>query len=138
RLEGRRGPELERLGGLHVVVAVDEYGRRVRAGAAPFADDDRVAGRALDGGLERGLAHAGGEPLGGALHVRLVLAARADAGDAEELEQLVAEAAEVRVDVLVGVAHFVCPLRVEVRRCAARPARRAAAPRSGFSARSAR
>ena len=47
RLEGRRRPEVERLGRLNIVVAVDENrwsSRRV----SPLADDDRVTGCRID------------------------------------------------------------------------------------------
>ena len=45
RLEGRRRPQLERLCGLHVVVAVNQHRRRTGGRAAPFTDDHRVSRR---------------------------------------------------------------------------------------------
>ena len=50
-LEGRRDPLVQRINGLHVVVAVEEDGRRALC-AEPFAVDDGIAWR-LD------QAHAG-------------------------------------------------------------------------------
>ena len=70
-LEGRRGPEVERLGGLHVVVAVDQHGRR--AGGRPAAIRRGRSGvRPWDGSPPRARPQRrdSGEPLRGALHVR--------------------------------------------------------------------
>ena len=92
RLEGRAVPQLERLGGLHVVVAVDEHRLRARLGLAPFTDDDRVALRRMDRRVHTDLVQRLGDPAGGARRVGVVLRARADAGNAEEVEQLVAGA----------------------------------------------
>ena len=93
RLERRAVPELERLGGLHVVVAVDEHRRRARRRLAPFADDDRMARRRDASSPSRPIvAQRLGDPLGGARGVGVVLGARADARDAEQVEQLVADA----------------------------------------------
>src|SRR5207302_9989967 len=47
RLERRRRPQLERLGRLHVVVAVDENGGRALR-LSPFADDDRMSRGRVD------------------------------------------------------------------------------------------
>src|SRR5205807_816999 len=52
RLEWRRLPEAERLGGLDVVVTVDENRRRAGARVAPFADDDGMARRGVHPGGE--------------------------------------------------------------------------------------
>ncbi len=41
-LERRTDPLVERIGGLHVVVAVDQHGRRIGPGTHPLAGDDRV------------------------------------------------------------------------------------------------
>jgi hypothetical protein len=91
RLEGRRRPELERLGRLHVVVAVDEDG--LRAGRpAPFTEHDRVPRRLEDLRRQARGPHVRRQPLRRARHVGLVLGARADARDAEEREQLVVDA----------------------------------------------
>ena len=43
RVERRRGPLLERVDRLHVVVAVDQHGRRRRPGVQPVAVDRRTA-----------------------------------------------------------------------------------------------
>ena len=66
RLERRRGPQVERVDRLDVVVAVDED-RRGALGVEPVAVDDRVAARlgdldVLDPGRARSVA---GQPLGG-------------------------------------------------------------------------
>src|SRR5690606_23618652 len=76
RLERRRRPQVERLRRLDVVVAVDENGRRALTGTAPLADHRGMSARILDRRLETGGLHACAQPLGRALHVGLVLAAR--------------------------------------------------------------
>ena len=104
RLEGRRGPQLEGLGGLHVVVAIDED--RLRAGrcTAVLGEDDRVARRGEHLGGEADARALGGEPLGGAARVGVVFGAGADARDAQEGEELVADAGAVRSQKGVEVA----------------------------------
>jgi hypothetical protein len=52
-LEGGSGPEIERLGGLDVVVAVDQDGGAIGF-VVIFGQDDRVAGGGLDGCGEAG------------------------------------------------------------------------------------
>src|SRR5687768_16342725 len=78
RLEWRRMPEIERLGRLYVVVAVDEH-RRCPRRAAPLADDDRVAGRLMHTRLEAHSAHRIGHPVRRARGVGGVLGTRTDA-----------------------------------------------------------
>ena len=90
RLERRRRPQLERLGGLNVVVAVDENRRRSRR-ISPLADDDRVAGSRIDLRRHADLVERCLHPLGRASRVGVVIRFRADARDAEKLEQLVVD-----------------------------------------------
>ena len=99
-LEGLRGPQLERLGRLNVVVPVEQRGR-LAGGAQPLSVDDGVA---------RGLHHLharhselsqlGREVLGAAQHVGLVLGLGADARDAERGLQVFDEAVLVLLEVL--------------------------------------
>ena len=88
RLERRALPLLQRLRGLHVVVAVDEQRGRALRRAAPLAQHHGVPRRGDDLHGEPGLAHALRQPLGGARGVVLVLALGAHAGDAEPLLEL--------------------------------------------------
>ncbi len=73
RLERRRLPQVERVDGLDVVVAVDEDGRGA-GGVEPVGVDDRVAAGLGDlDVLEAGGAQLAGEPLGRAPAVGRVL-----------------------------------------------------------------
>src|ERR1019366_2886949 len=96
-LERRRFPLVERIGRLHVVVAIEEDGGLV-GGAEPLGVDQRVAvARVFD---QLGGGHAGGQQivqceLGGAPDVGLVFRQRADGGNAEEGLQALQEFALV-------------------------------------------
>ena len=105
RLEGRGFPQLDRVDRLHVVVAVEEDGRRARR-AQPVAVDDREAGRVdqLDV-LQPDAAHLLRRPVRAALHVGRVLRQRADAGDGEVLLELVDVVVAVRIDEVDDVVH---------------------------------
>ena len=88
RLEGRAGPQVERLRGLHVVVPVVEQVRRVRAfgWSGVMGEHDRVA-RRLDGfHAEADLPELLAEPGGGPAAILRVRRLRADARDAQPLE----------------------------------------------------
>ena len=77
RLEGVGVPAVLAGGGLHVVVAVDEDGGRVRVVGGPLGEDGGRAGGLPDlGGREAGLLELGGEPVGAAAYI----AARGRAG----------------------------------------------------------
>ena len=108
RFERRRFPEVDRIDGLHVVVAVEEDRRRAWR-IQPFAVDDRVARRFEQPHvLEADALHVIGAPLGRAPHVGLMLGKRADARNGEVLLQLVDVAIALHVDVindLVDVVH---------------------------------
>src|SRR6202790_2334648 len=86
--KGRRGPELQRLGGLHVVMSVKKNGG-LAGSVERFGVHQRVhvGGNDFDG-LESGGAQLVRNPVRGAFNVRLVLAFGADAGDAQEFAKL--------------------------------------------------
>jgi hypothetical protein len=89
RLEGRSNPLVERIGGLDVVMAVDENGRRVGSSSGPLARHDRVVRRlvhrrSLDA-EPRQLVH---DPLRGAPDLALALRIGAHALYREELVEL--------------------------------------------------
>src|SRR6266542_4531667 len=87
-LEGRRGPLVERLGGLHIVVRIDQD-CRLRSCMQPVAIDQRMAGgRDAFAVLEADAPQLRGHEGGGALDVRLVLRQRADAGNTQQLLEL--------------------------------------------------
>lgn len=96
RLEGRRAPGPERLGRLHVVVAVDQDGRRGR-GAQPLGCDHRMAaGRTDRNPLETGRAEPLGDEPRRQLDVRLVGRLGADARDRAKPAELLEMALERR------------------------------------------
>src|SRR6202043_3522893 len=87
-LEGRRGPEFERFGGLNVVMPVEKNGG-LAGSVERFGVHQRVhvGGNDFDG-LETGGAQLVSDPARGAFNVRLVFALGADAGDAQEFAKL--------------------------------------------------
>ena len=76
---------VERLGRLHVVVAVVEQRRRPVAVGGMVTDDHRLSGRVADGGVEADLGELPGGPLGAAPRVGVVRRVGADARDAQEI-----------------------------------------------------
>ena len=102
----RRLPQLERVDRLHVVVAVEEDGRRA-LGAQPVAIDDRVAW-CLDEAdvVEADASHLLGGPLGTAADVAGMLRQRADARNGEVGLQLLDVAVAIGVDVVDDVVHW--------------------------------
>ena len=105
RLERRRLPEIERIDRLHVVVPVEEDGRRARR-AEPVAVDDRVARRVDQPHvLQADAPHLLRAPVGAAPDVGGVLRQRADARDREKRLQLVEVAIAIDVDEIDDVVH---------------------------------
>jgi len=105
-LERRRGPQLQRIDRLDVVVPVEQNRRRTRR-AQPLAVDDWVAGRVeqLHAG-EADALHLLGGPLGAPHDVAMVRGQRADAGDREIRLQFVDVSVAVEVDEINdGVGH---------------------------------
>ena len=86
---GGRDPFVERIGRLHVVVAVDQHdrlaGHRRRLGI-----DERMAGRFDQFGRQAQLLELRRHPLGRPAHVAGVARIGADAGDAQQVGQVVA------------------------------------------------
>ena len=89
RLEGRRRPKLERVGGLHVIMAVEEdVGQLGIGGLAVVRDDHRMAGRRNDFGLREADVRKGrGAPVGGLAAMVLIGRIGRDAFDPQEIEQ---------------------------------------------------
>ncbi len=110
RLERRRLPLLQRIGRLHVVVSVDQDGRRA-LGMQPVGGDDRVAfGRVDRHMLEAGAAHALRHPFGGFGDMLGIGRIGADAGDAGEGDQLVQNLRAASFDIFQR-AHAATSLR---------------------------
>jgi hypothetical protein len=113
RLERRAHPLVQRVRRLHVVVAVDKGGWRLRAGVQPVAGHDRVAAgvvhlRVLDADAGQLVGH----PPGGAPHLVLLVRVGADRLDPEELVKalqvlvpVVAEVGKRSVDAAGGGGH---------------------------------
>ena len=104
-LEGGTVPQIERLRGLHVVVPVDEDGRRIGARSPPFAEHDRVAGGGERLGVQARALELAAHPLGGLLRVPVVLGLGRHGGNAQKGPQLVVEAAALPVGVIDGMGH---------------------------------
>ncbi len=141
-LERRRFPQVHRIDRLHVVVAVEEDGRRAFR-AQPVAVDDRIAWRVDQAHVaEADAAHLVGGPLGAAADVGGVLRQRADAGNREILLELFDVAVAVGVDEVDDLVHGVAyrtdrfgrPIPSRSRHSFARAGSRAGAAR-GTSAR---
>ena len=110
RFERRRGPQVERVDRLHVVVPVDEDGWRVRSCVEPVRVDNRVCGRVGEGHvLGAGAFERSGKPCCRCPTVIAMLGKRRDARDAEEclvtLETLVAGRVEMFLEGRVGQGH---------------------------------
>src|ERR1700754_697431 len=91
RIERPAMPELEGIGWLYVVMAIDQYSWTAGVGDL-LAIDYRVTFRRIDlGFVDTGVEQALFHCVGAFLHVRLVLAAGADGGDTEKLEKFTEE-----------------------------------------------
>jgi len=98
RLEGRAEPFTQRIGRLHVVVAVAQHGG-LAGRVHPICIDQRMLGGGDDLDiLHAHVAQAVGHELRGALDIAAVLGQRADAGNAQELLQLFEEPAVILFD----------------------------------------
>ncbi len=84
RLESGRGPELQRLGRLDVVVSVEENGGFARSFEGFGIDEGvKTGGNDFDG-FEARVAQTVGDPFGSAVDIRFMFALGADRGDAEK------------------------------------------------------
>ena len=91
-------PKLERIRRLHIVVPVEQDTRRLRAGGAGMMPEhDRMPGSRLDRDLESKTCKLVTEPLGRLLHIRLMHGLRADAGNAQQLEQAFARLIQILI-----------------------------------------
>src|SRR5690606_9346706 len=77
RLECGTRPEVQRLGRLDIIVAIDQNGWRVGSGAAPLTDKNRMTRRLVELRLETGVLHLLHQPFGRLPRVTVVLAPRA-------------------------------------------------------------
>jgi hypothetical protein len=106
RLERRRRPLLQRVGGLHVVVAVDGDGGRLGPGPEPLGVHRGLAAVGRQHlGVEAGRLHQPGQVLGRAAHVGRVLGVAGDRGDGTPLGQLGHECVRLGLHEGVDVSH---------------------------------
>ena len=112
-LEGRGGPLVKRLRRLDVVVPIDQEGRGIGARLLPLPQHHWMARGLQDLGHQAHVAHALCQPSGGRLDVSLVLRARTDGGDPEEVEEFLLEAGLLPVDkgFIVGHGHSLASAR---------------------------
>ena len=100
--EGRRSPQIQRLGRLHIVVAV-EQDRRLAGRVQRFAVHQRMHFRRDNFDIVEACgAQSVGHPFRGALDVRLVLGLRADAGNPQKFVQIVQVLFALGFDVLAS------------------------------------
>ena len=88
-IEGVGGPEAARLGRLHVVVPVDQHGRRIGPARAQLARAERVAVARQHLAAAAGRDDALAGPFGSSPEIRGVAAARGDRRDAQPVAELV-------------------------------------------------
>src|SRR6267154_939795 len=86
--KGRRGPQFQGFGGLHVVMPIEKNGG-FSGSVERFGVNQRmhVGGNGFDG-LESGSAELVGNPARGAFDIRLVFAFGADARNAQKFTKL--------------------------------------------------
>ena len=85
-LERRGGPALQRIGRLHIIVAVDQD-RALRGIPGSTRQHDRGAWRGVDGGLKTGGGKKLSEPFGAAKQIGSMLRLGGDAGKPKKLGQ---------------------------------------------------
>src|SRR5687768_7611492 len=104
RLEGRGGPQIERLSGLDVVMAVNEIAGALRM-LGSFRNDDWVSAGGADARLQADVAAMIVNPLRAGSDVLFMMALRGDAGEAHVVAQLANEAVAVLVQIIQSLLH---------------------------------
>ncbi len=104
------GPLLQRVGRLHVVVAVHDDGRLVGGGDVLGVDEGVAVGLDDLGVLHPDAVEVVGEPLGGPFHLVVVGGVGADRRDAQKLFELTDEPVGVAVGVGERSVHGRCEL----------------------------
>jgi len=97
-LERGRGPELERLRRLHVVMPVDEDRRRARRRLSPLCEHHRMSRGRMRLDREPDARKMSVQPGGGGGDIACALRARAHTRDAQEGEEVVMQALIVGVE----------------------------------------
>jgi hypothetical protein len=105
RLERRRLPQLQRLGRLHVVVAVDQQRGPVVAGGRGVAVDRGQPAALEQAGLEPGVLQAGAKERRGPARVLVTVALGAHRRDAQEGEELVEKGLVMGLEVAKRLLH---------------------------------
>jgi hypothetical protein len=110
RLEGRAGPQLERVDRLHVVVTVDGDRGRLRAGAQPLRVHRRLATVARQHlSVQPGGLHQPREVLGRTTHFEVIGRISRDGGDCTPLRKLGDEGLGRTFHEGVDVSHGMLP-----------------------------
>ena len=99
RVEGGAVPKFQRVGGLHVVVAIEQDARRLRAGGPGMGGEHhRMTRRRPNLNRETKFGQLIAEPFGCLLNVRRVIRLRADAGDPQQIKKSFARVFEILID----------------------------------------
>jgi hypothetical protein len=106
--ERRCFPQMQRIGRLNIVVAVDENGRLIGSGLGMFGKDDGIAWCFV----QLNVIYADGnevipQKFCGFFHIRLVDRAGAYAGYSEQIKQFFLESFLVLVDVILYGRHAI-------------------------------
>ena len=109
RLERGGDPLFQRIGRLHVVMAVDQ-GRRGTGHGRRLGIDQRMPGRGDHLGGEPHAAELVGHPVGRPVHVVPVVRIGADAGNPQKLAQFLLEPCGVGIQILVDGGHGRLPV----------------------------
>ncbi len=104
-LEGGRFPLIQRVGGLYVVMAIDQHRRGARH-RRRLGVHDRVARRRHQLDVQLHGAKLVGHPVGGLVDVVAMLAVGADAGDAQQFAQFALEAVALFTQIVVKGRHI--------------------------------
>ena len=103
--EGRRDPQIQRVGGLHIVVAIAEHGW-LAGRMQPIGIDQRMTGGRDDLDiLQTRAPQAFGDELSGALHIAFVLGQGADARNPDEFLQFIEQARAVLLNIGIDGGH---------------------------------
>src|SRR3954462_6581063 len=86
RLERRTLPQIQRLGGLHIIMTVGKHCGRVAARPTPLPDNYRMSSSLVDGRLKSGVAHVSRDPFRSARGIRVMLGASAHTRYPKQLE----------------------------------------------------
>ena len=100
RLKGWAGPEIQGVGGLHVIMAVEEQMRCLRARCVMMREHDWMARRLMDRGPEAKALQFSLQPRRGAPAVASMVGLGTDARNAQQGEEALARFIEMAIDMV--------------------------------------